>query len=695
MLVKIRGNEPPSNVKKKKRKLIPQHIKHLKESGIDKRTASANRVYSVSDPIEAASMLKWASPSDSLVPAIAFPFRNRHGKPTGFTRLRPDHPRLKDGRSVKYEQPIGVSCRAYFPIQSVIAIRKPHKPLILTEGEKKAIKADAEGFPCIGLTGVFAWQKKGQPEKLIPDLNQIIWKKRAVYIVFDSDAIKNSNVREAERRLSAVLRRRGAKVFIVRLPGGPDEKKVGLDDFLVKHGPEKFRKLLEDARQCISSDKLAKFNCTDVGNAERLAFHAGSRIKYCQANNTWYIWNGFRWKPDNTGEVIQIAKDITKGIYKEAEQEADPTLREKLGRHAIQSERAERISAMLRLAQSEPFIAVKLNQLDTDPWLLNCQNGTLDLQTGQLLEPKPDDLLTKSCSVDFDENAKCRTWVKYLKEVFENNNDLIRFIKRAVGYSLTGSTKERVLFFAYGTGKNGKSTLVTTIQTMMGDCGRQAPPNLLVTRHGEVHPTEIMHLAGSRFVAASETEEQRQLAESFVKQMTGGQDRLSGRYLYKDFVDFIPTHKLWLSGNHLPVIKGTDDAIWDRIKLIPFNVRFDSPDKELPARLLAELPGILNWAIEGCLEWQEHGLGSPNAVLAATQAYRSEMDVLGAFIEDICERGPGKSVMGPILFDKYGIWCDRSREQKLGRQEFYSRLEQQGFKRKRSGGLKFLGLSLK
>ena len=313
------------------------------------------------------------------------------------------------------------------------------------------------------------------------------------------------------------------------------------------------------------------------------------------------------------------------------------------------------IAAMVSLARSEPGVSVGVSELDTDPWLFNVQNGTLDLRTGELQEHCRDDLITKLAPVMFDPAAECPLWDTFLQEIFDGDEELIGYTQRLAGYNLSGSTREHVLVFLYGVGANGKSTFIETQLALMGpDYAIKAAPDLLMAKQGESHPTERADLFGKRFVATVETEAGKRLAESLVKELTGG-DRIRARRMREDFWEFTPTHHVWLAGNHKPAVYGTDHGLWRRLKLIPFKVKFPDKqqDKELSEKLKAELPGILNWALAGCLDWQKNGMQEPESVRAATEEYAQENDVVGEFIDAFCEVSEGVEAPATELFEQF------------------------------------------
>lgn len=400
--------------------------------------------------------------------------------------------------------------------------------------------------------------------------------------------------------------------------------------------------------------------CTDLGNARRLVRAHGVHMRYCYAWRAWLTWDGKRWNRDDAGKAMRYAKSTVAGIYAEASGKATADARTEIGKWAIKSESRDRLGAMIELAQSE--LTVQPDDLDTDHTLLNVANGTLNLRTGMLQPHRPEDLITKLTPIPYDPMATCPLWDAFLWRIMDGSDEKIDYLQRAVGYALTGDVSEQVLFYLYGKGANGKSTFLTTILAMLGkDYATQAAPELLT--QGDRHPTEIADLRGLRFVASTEIEDGRRMAEGLVKQMTGG-DVLKARFMRGDFFQFEPTHKLFLAANHKLVIKGTDHAIWRRIKLIPFIVTIPDNEKDvrLPEKLRAELPGILAWAVRGCAAWYARGLDTPADVIEATGDYRSEMDTLGRYLEECTVKAPGATVQAKPLYADYCTWYKASGE---------------------------------
>ncbi len=423
---------------------------------------------------------------------------------------------------------------------------------------------------------------------------------------------------------------------------------------------------------------------TDLGNAKRLVARHGEDIRYVFSWGKWLVWDGHRWTQDDTGEVSRRAKQTVIGMYAEAKAGTDPDTRKAKAKHAMSSEAEPRMRAMVTHAQSEPGIWVRPADLDADSWLLNVLNGTLDLRTGTLREHQRGDLNTKLAPVEYDPSAACPIWLAFLNTIFGGNQNLIYFIQKALGYALTGDVREQVLFFLYGPGGNGKSTLLNTVLVLLGDYAKQAAPELLTVKYGESHPTAVADLVGARFVPSIEVEQGKRLAEALVKQMTGG-EHLKARYMRQNFFQFMPTHKIFLAANHKPDIRGTDQAIWRRIQLIPFTVTIQEAqrDRTLPDKLRAELSGILRWLVDGCLAWQREGLTPPTDVIQATDAYRAEMDVIGGFLGDKCVLGPRQKEIASNLYSFYQGWCSQNGEEPVKQRIFGQQLGERGFVRRR------------
>jgi putative DNA primase/helicase len=420
---------------------------------------------------------------------------------------------------------------------------------------------------------------------------------------------------------------------------------------------------------------------TDLGNAERFIDTYRDVVLWCPARKAWLLWDEVRWAWDERGAVRKLAHATARSIYKDAAHELDETKQREIAKFARTSQNESRIGAMLN--EAKPYLAVGMEELDQDPWLINCQNGTLDLRTGKLRAHDPADRITKIVPVDYDPDAPCPRFEQYLKETLVEQS-VISFVKRYSGYTLTGITRERLLAILYGYGKNGKTTLVELLRDVMGDYATNTDTETLLMKRYQGVGNDVAALKGARFVSAAEVEQGRRLAESKVKQLTG-RDTVTARFLFGEPFNFIPEFKLWLSTNNKPVIQGTDDAIWDRIRLIPFPQRFDGTrqDAKLPDKLRAEHAGVLAWMVEGCLEWQEHGLGEPKAVRDATDQYRNEMDTLAAFLDEECVMVAHGKVLAERLYHAYAIWCDKSGEQKQPKKAFVARLEERGFERRR------------
>ena len=417
---------------------------------------------------------------------------------------------------------------------------------------------------------------------------------------------------------------------------------------------------------------------TDLGNAERFVDTYHETLMWCTEANRWLVFDGSRWSWDEGAHAAhRQAHESVRSIFAEAQHAADDEEAKAIAAHAVRSQAAARIEALL--SQSRAYMDISMDDLDQDIWLVNARNGSLDPRTGELREHRRDDLITKVVDFDYDPDAPAPRFMRFLEQILPDP-EVRAFVQRYAGYSLTGSTKERVLAFLHGGGKNGKSTLVEALRAAAGEYAQNTTvETILSSRGGSQIPNDVAALKGARLVSAAEPEKNRRMAESKVKNLTGS-DTVTARFMRGEFFDFRPEFKLWISMNHKPIIIGTDDAIWDRIRLVPFNQRFaDNPDTELPTKLAEERAGIFAWMVRGATDWRENGLGCPEAVATATKAYRGEMDVLGGFFDEHCVLHPGATATAAELYKRYEAWCARSGEEKESQTAFGSRLTERGF----------------
>jgi len=441
--------------------------------------------------------------------------------------------------------------------------------------------------------------------------------------------------------------------------------------------------------------------CTDLGNAERIADAGEERLKYCPQLESWFLWDGSRWKSDEDGAASRVAKAVARGIYAEAQAEPDDQRRQALARWAVASEGASRLRAAVDLARSDLRLIVNAVELDADPMLLGVRNGVLDLRTGKLLPATPDRYITRQANVAFDPDAKCPTWENVIARTFANNEELIRYLQRATGYMLTGNVMERLFFFAYGESTGtGKSTYTGTLLSLWGDYAVKVKSDVFmrasIATPGRPQP-EILAMRGTRLVIATELSDSQKFDEEQLKDFAGGVDSIVARTLHsKKMEAFIPTFKLLLYGNHKPRMRADDEALWVRLHLIPFAcaVPLDQQDKTLPTKLLAEYPGILNWCLAGLAAWREAGrLAAPERVAAAGDEYRNEQDVVLQFLDECYIVRNDAWTWGGATYEEYANWCKGHGFHPTNNNKFAAAIKKKGFRHGVVNGRgRFLGL---
>ena len=403
----------------------------------------------------------------------------------------------------------------------------------------------------------------------------------------------------------------------------------------------------------------------------------------------WLLWDGARWNIDRTMRAFDMARAICRVASAEI---SDPN-KIKLA-SAVAS--AKTVAATLSLARADRRHAATVEQWDADPWLLKTGGETVGLHTGATRPARREDYATKSTAAA--PGGDCPRWCQFLAEITAGNMELQAYLQRMAGYCLTGETTEHALFFCYGTGANGKSVFINTLAAIWGDYAITAAMETFVASKGDHHPTDLAMLRGARLVVAHETEAGRRWAESKIKALTGG-DRISARFMRQDFFEFIPQFKLLIAANHKPGLRGVDEAIRRRLHLIPFNVTIPEAnrDTQLFEKLKAEWSGIMQWAINGCLEWQRIGLAPPAAVRDATAAYLASEDAIANWLDDCCDQDRRANTKRSTLFESWKAWAEAAGEFSGKQKDFFAALETRGFVQYRdhTGNRFFRGLSLK
>jgi putative DNA primase/helicase len=415
---------------------------------------------------------------------------------------------------------------------------------------------------------------------------------------------------------------------------------------------------------------------SDTGNAARFARHHRGRLLHSDCTG-WLLYDGSRWKQAGS-QITSLAKETVAQMYLAASRK-DSGRRETLVRWALRSESEQRIRAMISLAKCE--LPVSEDDLDKDPWLINCENGTLDLRTGKLREYDPADLITKLAPVRYDPDARSPLWDSVIRRALPDEQ-VRNFFQKLAGYTLTGCTGEDIFALIHGPTRTSKGTVQEAIATMLGDYAITLELDTLAERNRAGGPRpELTRLRGARMVSIYETSRRMVLSASLVKTLAGS-DPITARGLYQAPITFKPAAKIWVATNHLPKVPADDDALWERIREIPFNVTIPESERDPAVRsqLLEPEHGaaILAWAVEGCLLWQSERLVQPDAVREAGRAYREQMDLLARFIEECCILGPKLWTPTATLRQEYEKWCREQGETPEGGDALKNKLRELG-----------------
>lgn len=488
-----------------------------------------------------------------------------------------------------------------------------------------------------------------------------------------------------------------------------NESRKTVDDYYLTIGADG-----ETAVTDTEGHEVKRYTLDDTGNAERLVDNFGERLHYSYPNKTWYYWDDRRWQPDETGTIKRVADaaiDLMNdeiAIYQRLDEQSGEIKLDKAGncvdgnltiafrKHIRATRSSKSKNAMITEAQHR--VSIMPNDFDRFKFLLNAKNGVIDLAKDRIIPHDKQLLITKLAGSEIAETADCPLWEKFLNDIFCGDRDLIRYIQKAAGYSLSGSTQEQCVFFLFGNGSNGKSTFLEIIRAMMGDYCVNAQVETLMTTHkaSGAASSDIARLKGARLVTANEPNEGMRLDEGLIKQLTGG-DTVTARFQYASEFEFTPEFKIWLATNHRPIIRGTDNGIWRRIRLIPFSAQLDEGKKDiaLPRKLRAELPAILRWAVDGYNLYKQEGLRMPKAVKQSVDEYRTEMDVISMFLQACCSVGGG-SEASSTLYAVYCRWAADNNEYTMSHTKFTAELaKREGINRERRKSGSFItGLTL-
>lgn len=686
--------------------LLPHHAAQLEASGIAPEHIAARGYRSVTsaDELAALGFPDWQA---KLVPALVIPW---HGviRDTSTYQIKPDNPRTKpDGDGVlKYEHLAGGPQLIDCPPLMRDQLEDPSIPLVFTEGVKKADSAASHGLLVLSLNGVFGFRGRNAKNGVtaLADFEAIPLPGRDVLIIYDSDVSVKAAVRKAQKRLAKFLAARKAKVSIIDLPDGPDGEKTGLDDWFVRGGTvEQLRAL---ARPWDSADPGRKdYPRTQLGLAERLADAYGDRLRYSPALG-WVAFDGKRWETNAEHVARRWLARVVRDLLREAAEIDDPDDRHDLLAYQRRCERKGEMDGALWHAES--ILYIRREAFDRRPFLFNVQNGTVNLETGQLQPHNPDDMLTRISPVTFDPKARCPTFIDFITTITKESAEpdakprpeLVDFLRKYAGYTLTDDVREQIIVLLVGVGSNGKSTLREILQYICGEYAETTGAETFMVKRAGGIPNDLAALAGARMVAISESNAGAQLASGLVKLFTGG-DTISARFLHREFFNFIPTGKVWLSTNNPPVIRDTSHAMWRRIRLLPFDVVIpnDQQDKQLPAKLRAEASGILNWMLAGCRDWLRDGLEPPDIVQAATDAYRADQDILGPWLAACCERDARAASRSTALYTSFRSFAEQAGEKEKeipGSKRFAGLLREHGIASKHDrSGTYWLGIRLR
>lgn len=480
------------------------------------------------------------------------------------------------------------------------------------------------------------------------------------------------------------------------------EKGYDVTDSIEKHGDtseiDKIISKAEEVRILKKEVDLSEiFNQSDAGNAELLVHLYGSIIRYNHTEEKWYIWNGNYWQSDDGNKINEYAKKSAKYRQQQAIMINDTSIKKKEMDFAIKSEDYHKIIACINSAKTIEAVSTRANDWNVDTLSLQCENGLLLLNAKiQFIKGKPEFMVSKSTRITYDKDEICPLWEKSILEIFSNDEEMVRYFQRCVGYTLTGQTNEQKFFLLYGTGANGKSVIFEILKGLLGDYAINTRFDTFERKYNK-QSNEIARLHNYRLVTANESGDTKKLDSELLKEVTGG-DRVTGRFLYKESFDFSPQFKLWLASNSLPTVTDLSLGFWRRLQIIPLLEKFigEKADLHLVDKLKSELSGILNWAINGFEQYAKKGLNPPKKVINAVDEYKSDSDIVSKFVAECVIENKDNVVTAKYLYQCFAKWYDENYSGKpISQIMFGKRMGTIGHKSEKIGGVKkYIGIKV-
>ena len=449
--------------------------------------------------------------------------------------------------------------------------------------------------------------------------------------------------------------------------------------------------------------KIVPRSWDDQGRGLRMRDQFATVLKFNAVDKKWFFFNGSYWQEDIGNQRVELAAErVANSIKKEKPElsfstktDEDKAMNEW---YRFQKDSRSHMAKMHMIDEFKKYVIVKHGEFDKEDMLLNTESGYVDLSNGELHDHDIDKKFSHQTLAEYSDNVDAPLWDKFLNQIFNSDEELIHYVQKAIGYSFTGSVDEQCLFILNGRGRNGKSVFSNVVSDVAGNYAKQMNVQTIVAKKNQSGSanSDIARLEGARIVTSSELNEGDRFDESLVKQLTGG-DKILARFLYGSEFEYKPKFKIWMATNHLPIIRGTDDGIWRRIKIIPFNIQIpkEKVDKKLEYKLKAEYTGILNWIVQGAIMWQQEGLEDPEAVTKVIETYRAEMDPLDAFLEECCTTGQNYSIKAREMYDAYHEWAKESEEYKMSMTKFGREMSKKLLRVKKRDGWYYVGLKLK